>query len=281
VRSGERARGCGPGAQRAAASGSRGRAEVLVLCYHAVSPTWPCSLAVTPERLRLQLGSLLKAGWEPVTFTRAALAPPARRTLAVTFDDACLSVLERAMPVLRALGVPATVFAPTSFMERRQPLRWPGVEHWLEGEHAHELTSMDWDDLRELVALGWEVGSHTRTHPRLTDLEERRLGEELVGSRTACAARLGAPCRSIAYPYGAGDRRVARAARAAGYSCGATLGVGDLGDSRLLVPRLGIYDIDGRWRFRVKLSRPSRRRRTLRLPRAGLMPPPLLQSPLR
>lgn len=256
------------------------RAEVLVLCYHAISASWPCSLAVPPERLRRQLATLLDDGWVAVTFTEAVLAPPAKRTLAVTFDDACLSVLERALPVLHPLGVPATVFAPTAFMERRQPLSWPGVERWLGGEHAHELTSMDWDDLGELAALGWEIGSHTRTHPRLTDVDGRRLREELIASRAACTARLGAACHSIAYPYGAGDQRVASAARAAGYRCGATLGVGDAGDPRLLVPRLGIYDIDGPWRFRLKLSLPSRRRRTLHLPRAGIACQPALESPL-
>ena len=38
---------------------------------------------------------------------------------------------------------------------------------WLDSPHAGELTPMSWDELGELSELGWELGSHTRTHPRL------------------------------------------------------------------------------------------------------------------
>lgn len=88
------------------------------------------------------------------------LEPPAIRTLAVTFDDAFASVIDRALPILSALEVPATVFVPTGFMDARQPLRWPGIDHWADSEYAHELTSMAWGDLTALAEHGWEVGSH-------------------------------------------------------------------------------------------------------------------------
>jgi peptidoglycan/xylan/chitin deacetylase (PgdA/CDA1 family) len=240
------------------------RADVLVLCYHAISPSWDAVLSLTPSALESQLRSLLRSGWRGTTFTEAVLEPRWRRTLAVTFDDAFLSVLERAYPILSSFGLPATVFVPTKFAPQRQPLLWPGVEHWSRTAHASELQSMDWSDLAQLASNGWEIGSHTDTHPRLTELDDTALEAELARSRAACQEHLG-ECKSLAYPYGAVDDRVAQKAAEAGYSCAAALagGLAPLGPFRH--PRVGIYHGDSRRRFALKVGRLSRRIRASRL----------------
>jgi peptidoglycan/xylan/chitin deacetylase (PgdA/CDA1 family) len=245
--------------------GRRSGADVLCLCYHAVSADWPAPLAVSPARLEWQLSWLVRRGWVGATFTQAMLDPPAPRTLAVTFDDAFASVIVRALPILSELGLPATVFVPTAFMSSRQPLAWDGIAHWGGIGHAHERVSMDWRDLRTLAEEGWEIGAHTRTHPRLTALDDRALEEELEASRSACEAELGAPCWSVAYPYGAVDERVAAAARAAGYVAGARLSSNLRPAGRHLAPRIGVYNADGGWRFALKVNRATRLARASRL----------------
>lgn len=246
-------------------TGKRSGADVLCLCYHAVSADWPAPLAVTPARLEWQLSRLVRRGWVGATFTQAILDPPASRTLAVTFDDAFASVIVQALPILSDLGLPATVFAPTAFTSSRQPLAWDGIAHWAGTEHAHELVSMDWSDLRTLADRGWEIGAHTRTHPRLTALDDRALAEELQASRSACEAELRAPCRSVAYPYGAADERVAGAARAAGYVAGACLSSNLRAAGRHLAPRIGVYHADAAGHFALKVNRATRLARTSRL----------------
>jgi peptidoglycan/xylan/chitin deacetylase (PgdA/CDA1 family) len=227
--------------------------DVLVLCYHAVSPTWGASLSVTPDEFESQLRTLLRRGWRGATFRDAVLRPPWPRTLAVTFDDAFLSVLELAHPILARLGLPATVFAPTSFLDERQRLMWDGVDHWADTLDAAELQGMSWDDLARLEHEGWEIGSHTRTHPRLSKLDDDALAAELEGSREDCAAHLSS-CDSIAYPYGDVDGRVVARARQAGYTCGAGLSssLAPLGAHRF--PRVGIYHDDPGWRYRLKVN---------------------------
>ena len=138
--------------------------------------------------------------------------------LAVTFDDAYRSVGQLALPLLRELGVPATVFAPTAFVGDPTARGWEGTDTWAGTEWAAEVAVMGWPELGELAEAGWEVGSHTRTHPRLPQLGDAELRDELAGSREEIERALGAPCRSLAYPYGALDRRVAGVARAAGYT---------------------------------------------------------------
>jgi peptidoglycan/xylan/chitin deacetylase (PgdA/CDA1 family) len=239
--------------------------EVLVLGYHAVSPTWPAALSVTPDALEKQLALLVDRGFRGATFTEAVLDPPHPRTLAVTFDDGYLSVLERAAPILQRFGLPGTVFVPTAFMERRQLLLWKGVEHWADTPFAEELRGMSWCDLASLVAQGWEVGSHTRTHPRLTQLDQRHAYTELAGSRLECERKLDRICASVAYPYGAVDQHVAEAAASAGYLTAARLTSNLSPRGTLRWPRVGIYHKDAPWRFRLKANTSTRRLRATSL----------------
>lgn len=215
---------------------------------------------MTPADFERQLAWLVANGWQGSTFRDAVLNHPTGKTVVVSFDDAFASVFDLAYPILSSLGLPATVFAPTSFMSCRQPLMWQGIEHWRDGAPT-EVDCMSWDDLGVLAEAGWEIGSHTRTHPHLTELGDEALQTELAESRADVMQHLKQPCQTIAYPYGEVDRRVAGFAAAAGYAAGAALNrwLPDLG--LLQWPRVGVYRTDAMWRFRAKVSRTTRRLR--------------------
>lgn len=235
--------------------------DALTLCYHGVSPTWPAILSVTPERLAGQVEALLRRGYRTTTFSELAAGTPAGRELAITFDDAYRSVIELGLPVLERLGVAATLFVPTAHPGTELPMLWPGIEEWAGGEHERELVPMGWDEVRALRDAGWEIGSHTVTHPRLTDLGDDALAAELGESRERLEDELGQRCRSIAYPYGDVDARVVAVARAAGYDTGAALPKPPHGRRDLEEPRVGVWRGDGSLRFAVKVSPLARRLR--------------------
>lgn len=86
------------------------------------------------------------------------------------------------------------MFAPTEFIGTEGPMVWPGIDGWLGTPHEHELAPMDWDELAALVDAGSEIGSHGRTHPYLTHLDDATLADELEGSRADCEAQV--HCRS-------------------------------------------------------------------------------------
>jgi peptidoglycan/xylan/chitin deacetylase (PgdA/CDA1 family) len=199
------------------------RDETLVICYHAVSAVWRSPLAVTPAQLKTVISDLLEEGFEGVTFTDAVTEPDRGKRLAVTFDDAYQSVVELAQPILARLGIPGTVFAPTAHIGLDAPRGWDGTAHWLDTAWDAELRHASWKQLAGLAAEGWEIGSHSRTHPHLRSLDDSRLAEELVESRRDCERELGTECLSLAYPYGEADARVCAATAAAGYRAAALL----------------------------------------------------------
>ena len=238
--------------------------DVLVLCYHAVSPRWPADLSVTPEAFERQLQLLVARGYRGATFHEAVTSPPDGPTLAVTFDDAYLSVLELAKPVMDRLGLVGTVFVPTDYPERDQPMAWPGIDQWLGGEHEDELRPMSWAQMRDLADGGWEIGSHTCSHPHLTELDIDTLDREMIVSRKECERHLGRPCMTIAYPYGDYDERVVAAAERAGYQGACTLPARFHEAQPLEWPRVGVYFGDDDRRFRMKVSPLMRRLRASR-----------------
>jgi peptidoglycan/xylan/chitin deacetylase (PgdA/CDA1 family) len=208
-------------------------------------------LSIAPDEIVRQVEALVRRGFRGATPDEAVSAVDPR-LLHVTFDDAYRSV-ERVLPALRRLEVPATIFvctelaaaggAPLAIAELAEERR----------RYPDELLTMDWPTLRRLAGAGVEIGSHTRTHAHLTRLDDEALERELVGSRQAIEAALGRPCRYVAYPFGEEDARVRAAAAAAGYD--AAFGMPGRPGDRMSVPRVGLYRRDSPLRVRLKTSR--------------------------
>lgn len=242
--------------------------ETVALCYHGVSPTWPDAMAVTQQQLHAQVAWFVRRGYRPVSVREAALEPARERRVVITFDDALRSVHALALPVLERLGAIATVYAPSVPIAAGAPMAWPEVARHLATEHAQELEPMTVAQLRDLAARGWEVGSHTRTHPWLPRIGDDALAHELSGSKRELESLLQQEIETLAYPFGAHDERVAAATAAAGYAAAVTLPVRvpewprrPTAQERMTLPRIGVYHVDGWRRFRVKVARPVRRLR--------------------
>ncbi len=82
-----------------------------MLCYHGLGPG-RSGLETSPAALEQQLRHLRGRGYAGVTFAEAAQARGGKRVVAATFDDAPVSVLELALPVLERLDFAGSVFVP-------------------------------------------------------------------------------------------------------------------------------------------------------------------------
>ncbi len=245
----------------------------LILGYHAISASWRTNLAVSEDNLRTQLAYLERRGYVGFTVTEAErrrrdrTLPP--RSVVVTFDDGYASTL-RAIPILEEFGFPGTVFIVTTFVESGEPLSWRGIEHWHDPATIAELKTLSWQDAEALVTRGWEIGSHTMTHPLLTRATDQRLWEELAASRTAIEHRLG-HCSALAYPYGVADSRVAEVARGTGYEVACMLTLAQFVDEPFRRPRTGMGPSSSRIGLAFTFSRvgqAARRSRAARVARA-------------
>ena len=139
---------------------------------------------------------------------------------------------------------------------------------------------MTWEELRGLRDRGWEVGSHTRSHPDLVALENGEAAAELLESRYECEREMEQSCELLAYPFSSYDRRVKEIAKASGYTAAVIL------DSQLEIPRrcmpllacsdpfetirTGVYRHDGWGRFLAKTSLIARRARSSRAVRMAI-----------
>jgi len=207
-----------------------------VLCYHRIGG--PLELGVTrvsPRTFRRQMQALAKAGWRTLTleqFGNSAFRIPHSAFL-LSFDDGYAELAEHAYPVLHDLGFTATTFLITDYVGRSNG--------WDIQYTRDPLTHLDWPAVEAWRGRGFEFASHTATHARLTWLDDVRTAEELARSREALMARLGPGAgTAVAYPFGAVDRRVAGAARKAGYSLGFG-GVRGVAGDPMRVPRVPVY----------------------------------------
>lgn len=222
----------------------------VMLMYHSVqggmrTPAWPW--AVSMQRFREQLDFLVNEGYATPTMGELAAAPDqySGRTAVITFDDGYIDNLE-ACHELQKRGMRATWFVVSGSIGMFP--QWPG-----DGRPEGRLLNAV--ELREMQAMGMEVGSHTVSHVRLTEVDDVRLMQELIDSKVALESFLGNAANSFAYPYGAWDARCADAVKNAGYAAACTTRTGwALRDnSPYQLRRLTIFNADTLGSFARKL----------------------------
>lgn len=185
------------------------------------------ALYVSPRLLRAQTAGLQAAG-------RRAVAPGeaigGAQVFSLTIDDGFESTLRLALPVLAAQRLTATVYLVAG--------KLGGWNDWDAGEPRERL--LDAGQVREWLAAGQRIGSHTMSHARLTELDETAAREELRASRAALEDTFQIPVTDFCYPYGAHDDRVCAWTAEAGYATAVTVqpGVVTSDSPALRLPRL-------------------------------------------
>jgi hypothetical protein len=152
-------------------------------------------------------------------------AKPRRRPMAVlTFDDAYRSVFTNAFPVLRARGLPATLFVPTDFPGTTS--RFP---HDADCPILPFCDVMSWEEVAILREHGWTIGGHTASHARLRAGALDHADDEMRRCQAALTARGFEGALPMAFCFGRPEdcpRDAATRAMALGYSavCTSLLG---------------------------------------------------------
>ena len=178
--------------------------HATILMYHRFGedkyPTTNVRLEQFDEHLEiLASGDYTVMPLDDIVESLKAGTPLPDRTVAITIDDAYLSVYEEALPRLKARGFPATLFVATRPVDRN-----------LRGY-------MSWDQLREWQAAGFGIGSQTQTHPHMHRIPLEASREEISVSNERFIAELGMRPTLFAYPYGEYNLDVLELVKASGF----------------------------------------------------------------
>ena len=179
----------------------------------------------------------------------ATRGPADRFPLAITFDDDLACHRATSMAILAASDAPGTFFVSGASLSTPAWFWWEVLDAHdpdphLAAERLFAMTHSDrasattalvaeaplppphagmrGDDVAALVQAGHEIGFHTLRHHLLPDLDDASLASAMSDGREEIEAWAGGRLSSIAYPHGRADRRVADAARRAGFAVGFT-----------------------------------------------------------
>ncbi len=178
-----------------------GRIKCPIFLYHRISipknynpldKNWSINpYYVIPDEFRKQLQILKNWGYSTIPIKKLISAISTgemlpERPIIITFDDGDESIYTQAFPIMQEFGYTGVVYLVYNYIGT------PGY--------------MTVDQIKELAAAGWEVGSHSMTHTDLTT--SSYLNYEVTISRRKLEILLHVPVRSFAYPFGKDDTNI-------------------------------------------------------------------------
>lgn len=170
---------------------------VPILMYHSIDKHSGDYLTVSPgvfaEHVAYLADSFDAVAPRAIADSVDGITPLPRNPICITFDDSLQDNIEHAVPALMRRGMTAAFFAITSYLG--------GDTRW-NARATRAQAHMSPDDLLALSRAGFEVGSHTATHPRLSAISDDAVSRELSESRAALTDLLGDAPAALSYPYG-------------------------------------------------------------------------------
>lgn len=195
--------------------------NIPILMYHQIDSPPPRGtplrgLIVAPSSFAWQMRMLRMLGYRGLSMRD--LEPYLKgelkgKVVGITFDDGYLNNLQNALPVLRQHGFTATCYGVSSLLG--------GTNSWDRGIVAEKplMSLQDWQRWRD---SGMDIGSHTRTHAKLTELPADGARSQIVDSKKELEQAFGCEVRHFCYPYGWYRPEHQRMACEAGYATATT-----------------------------------------------------------
>jgi len=181
----------------------RAQYVVPVIMYHKIDGNSAASrLSVSPESFKKQMRFLKNQHYNVVKLEDLAEIIRKNKipskTIAITFDDGYENNYINAFPVLKQLGLDATIFIIPALV---------GTEEYL-----------TWSQITEMSESGFiTIGSHTMTHPWLPTQPVQKLDSEIRDSKIAIEKRLNKKVAAFSYPLGGFNKDVREKVAQAGY----------------------------------------------------------------
>jgi len=178
------------------------RSPIPILTYHQIASKPPKgtpyrSLVVSPEDFERHMAFLKALGYRGLSMSH--LLPYLRgnavgKVFGITFDDGYLNNLENALPVLQRLGFSSTCYVVSDLIGKENS--------WDISVGIPQVPLMSMAQLRQWVQGGQEVGAHTKSHAKLTDITIAECEREVSDCKWLLEQSLGCQINHFCYPYG-------------------------------------------------------------------------------
>jgi peptidoglycan/xylan/chitin deacetylase (PgdA/CDA1 family) len=192
-----------------------GEVNALIIGYNSVATSadddpwfqWESNAYIPVESFRYQLKVLKEAGYTsiPVSLLADAILSGAEmppKPVIITFETSRINMYKIVFPIMKEYGFTGTLFL---------------VQDYHNGKNM--MTS---DQIKELIAAGWEIGSKGKTSSDLTAAGVD-LGPEISGSKLFFEEQYGVPVTIFSYPAGSINESVT--SRVAGWGYKAAVGL--------------------------------------------------------
>ncbi|HET8864925.1 MAG TPA: polysaccharide deacetylase family protein [Gracilimonas sp.] len=234
--------------------------DIKVLMYHRLIDSVEAKsnfhwTTVTQKDFIDHLKVLESFNYTPITFNDLRLhllqeIELPKKPVIITFDDGYKDFYELGYPVLKEFGMRAVIFAlgDRSITENI----------WDDSKVIPRAPLMNDRELQELHSEGFEIGAHSCTHRKLTELDDEKLHEEIFKSKKNLESVLNSKVYSFCYPYGLENEKVQNAVREARFTFGCTVYNGPLrfGDSLYNIHRVTIKNGMGALSFGLRMLTP-------------------------
>lgn len=177
-----------------------------ILLYHRIAnvKSDPHLLSVSPDNFYDQL-DFLKNNFNIVPLAQIVKWIKEKkfkdRAVAITFDDGYADNLQNALPILKKLGVPATIFVTAGHIDSGTHFYWDN-----ETPETDRGKPVSHDELITLAGCNLiEIGAHTMNHPKLKKINLEDQEMEIRQSKETIENIVGIPVTGFAYPFGGQD----------------------------------------------------------------------------
>ena len=220
------------------------RQPIAILTYHQIEAVPPSgapfrSIYVTPSAFARQMAMLKLLGYQGLSMSALMSYLTGERTgkvVGITLDDGYLNNLTHALPVLARHGFSATCYAVSQLAGK--------TNLWDAEIGIAQTPLMNADQLRQWVAGGQEIGSHTRHHVRLGQTDAATCRQEIMQSKAELEGLIDAPVNHFCYPYGEFTPLHTEIAREAGFHTSTTTQRSRVqtGEDMMLLPRVRVVN---------------------------------------
>lgn len=154
-------------------------------------------LSVQIDNFKSQMNYLYQNSYKSISLDQL-FSDGGQKNVVITFDDGYKDVYKNAYPVMKQYGLTGTIFMIADFV---------GKERYL-----------SWNELKELNSAGWQIESHTLSHPNLTNVSEEEAWDQIYESKSEIEKNIGRIVTFLSYPAGQYDKEIIELTQKASYT---------------------------------------------------------------